>query len=157
MVCPSLLHLLIRSSLSQNATPIWLEHWCLAITNKLISGMPFHLKHASENGHQKAMIRTRYWCCNFGHFHFQWPSTIRTVDIYRYKKSHQNKPIHQLSVLLGPDTSRVLPLFHAFTGCDSPIQFFRTRKKTAWKIWKGFPDLTETLLSINNDPNSFSI
>ena len=73
------------------------------------------------------------------------------------QKSQQYIPIHQLSVLLGPDTSRVLPMLHAFAGCDSTSQFVGIGKKTAWKIRKDFPDLTKTLLAINNDPNSFSI
>ena len=72
-------------------------------------------------------------------------------------KSHQYIPIHLLSVLLGLDTCSALPLFHTFTRCDSTSQVFGIGKKTAWKVWKGFPELTETLLAINNDPNTFSI
>ena len=79
------------------------------------------------------------------------------MDIFRYKKRHQYIAINQLSLLLGPDTSRALPLFHAFTGCDSSSQSFSSGKKTAWKIWKGLPDLAETLMAINNDPGNFSI
>ena len=122
------------------------------------SRMLLHLKHASENGHQKAVIRTVDTDVVILAI-----STLNDLALselwisFGTKKSYQYIPIYQLSVLIGPDTSRALPPFHAFTGCDSTSQFFGIGKKTAWKVWKGFPELTKTLLAINNYPNSFPI
>ncbi len=48
-----------------------------------------------------------------------------------------------------------LPLFHAFTGCDTTSQLLGCGKKTAWAAWENMPEITETLLALMEDPNSF--
>ena len=50
-------------------------------------------------------------------------------------------PVHE--VVSGMDPSVVLPVFHAFTGCDTVSSFGGRGKKSAWKIWQVFPDVTE--------------
>jgi ABC-type transport system involved in cytochrome bd biosynthesis fused ATPase/permease subunit len=47
---------------------------------------------------------------------------------------------------LGPDKSRVLPLFHAFTGCDTVSAFGGKGKKSAWEAWNVYPNLTKAFL-----------
>ena len=37
----------------------------------------------------------------------------------------------------------VLPVFHAFTGCDTVSSFGGRENKTAWKICEVYPDVTE--------------
>ena len=45
-------------------------------------------------------------------------------------------PVHDISLSLCPDKSQALPMFHAYTGCDT-ISSFNTRgKKTASVTWK---------------------
>ena len=49
---------------------------------------------------------------------------------------------HEISASLGPDKSKALPVFHAYTGCDT-VSFFNTRgKKTAWQTWKACEEVT---------------
>ena len=54
-------------------------------------------------------------------------------------------PIHEVISGMNPRNCAVLPVFHAFTGCDTVSSFGGRGKKTAWKIWQVFPDLTEAL------------
>ena len=63
-------------------------------------------------------------------------------------------PIHEISHILGPERSTVLPLFHAFTGCDT-VSFFSTKgKKSAYDTWADYPDLTDALLSLCKNPEA---
>ena len=34
-----------------------------------------------------------------------------------------------------------VPMFHAFTGCDTVSAFCGRGKKTAWNIWKVYPEV----------------
>lgn len=55
---------------------------------------------------------------------------------------------------IDPRTSAALPVFHAFTGCDTVSRFEGRGKKTAWKVWEVFPDVTEAFehfLLVEND------
>ena len=43
-------------------------------------------------------------------------------------------PAHKITVGVGPLMCKVLPAFHALTGCDLTSALSRVRKKKAWKI-----------------------
>ena len=45
-----------------------------------------------------------------------------------------------------------MPLFHAFTGCDTVSSFNGVGKKKAWESWKVLPSLTTTLLRLSSSP-----
>lgn len=46
---------------------------------------------------------------------------------------------------------RIAAIFwYVLTGCDSVSQFLERDKSSAWKTWKVFPEVTETLLSYPN-------
>lgn len=51
--------------------------------------------------------------------------------------------VHEIAHTLGPRKSAVLPVFHAFTGCDTTSAFSGRGKKTAWDIWSVYPEVTE--------------
>ena len=40
---------------------------------------------------------------------------------------------------------KTLAVFHAFTGSDTVSAFEGRGKKTAWNVWKVFPDVTKAL------------
>ena len=42
---------------------------------------------------------------------------------------------HQMANALGPECSVDLPMFHAFTGCDTVLFFNGRGKKTSWETW----------------------
>ena len=44
-----------------------------------------------------------------------------------------------------------------FAGCDTTSSFRGIGKKTAWAAWQGYPDVTETLLTISDDPTLLTL
>ena len=67
-------------------------------------------------------------------------------------KNFRYIPAHEIASFLGPDKSRALPVFHAYTGCDT-VSLFNTRgKKTAWETWKAFEEVTATFLALSCRP-----
>ena len=58
-------------------------------------------------------------------------------------------PVHDISLPLGPDKSQALPVFHAYTGCDTVSSFNTQGKKTAWDIWKVFEEVTTIFLALS--------
>ena len=72
-------------------------------------------------------------------------------------KSYRDIPIHNICVQLGPSNSLALPLFHALTGCDTTTHFLGCGKKTAWQAWTCYPDLTETLIDLTQDPTLLTL
>ena len=64
--------------------------------------------------------------------------------------------VHSIALSLGAVKSKVLPMFHAYTGCDT-VSFFANRgKKTAWDIWKTFDNPTEAFHSVIVDPDTIT-
>lgn len=61
-------------------------------------------------------------------------------------------PTHNIASDLGDEMSCTLPLFHAFTGCDTVSAFASIGKKTAWGIWKTFPKVTAAFQTLAAGP-----
>ena len=64
-------------------------------------------------------------------------------------KNYRYLSAHDMCTVLGPEKSRSLPLFHAFTGCDTVSAFAGKGKKSAWESWNVFPELTDALRAIH--------
>ena len=60
--------------------------------------------------------------------------------------------IHDLATCMGPERSTALLFFHAFTGCDTVSCFLGHGKKTAWEVWKSFPEVTDTFVQLSKEP-----
>ena len=58
-------------------------------------------------------------------------------------------PAHEIAAFLGPDKSQALPMFHAYTGCDTVSSFNTRGKKIAWDTWKAFDELTPALVDLS--------
>ena len=43
------------------------------------------------------------------------------------------------------------------TGCNKTSSFLGIGKKTAWAAWQGYPDLTEALLTLSDDPTLLTL
>lgn len=54
--------------------------------------------------------------------------------------------VHEIAASLGPNKARALPMFHAFTGCDTVSCFLGKGKKTAWQTWLQYDDVTSAFL-----------
>ena len=64
---------------------------------------------------------------------------------------------HEIAKALGPDGCVALPMFHAFTGCDT-VSFFGGRgKKTAWDTWKAYKDVTPAFCALVARPATQTI
>ncbi|KAK3915707.1 Tripartite motif-containing protein 5 [Frankliniella fusca] len=50
----------------------------------------------------------------------------------------------------GPEKSRAIPAFHAFTGCDNVEGFYGIGKKTAWNALDLQPDALPALLDLSD-------
>ena len=55
-----------------------------------------------------------------------------------------------------PAKCLTLPVFHAFTGCDTVSAFAGRGKKTAWETWKSFPEVTDALQELLAMPSEVS-
>ena len=58
---------------------------------------------------------------------------------------------HEMARGLGPDRSIALPMFHAFTSCDTVSAFCGRGKKTAWEI---FDDVTRIFRALAITPDA---
>ena len=67
-------------------------------------------------------------------------------------KSFRNIPVHEIARSLGPSKSIALPMFHAYTGCDTVSSFATKGKKTAWTTWMNYEDATLTFLALSAGP-----
>ena len=61
-------------------------------------------------------------------------------------------PFHEIALSLGPQKSQALPIFHAYTGCDTVSSFSTRSKKSAWETWKVFDEVTATFLALSTGP-----
>ena len=65
-------------------------------------------------------------------------------------------PVHDVAQQLGNEKARALPMFHAFTGCDSVSSFAGRGKKTAFETWKAFSAVTPVFSALFTDPTTFN-
>ena len=66
-------------------------------------------------------------------------------------------PVHEVVAAMDPRVCATLHVFHAFTGCDTTSSFGGRGKKTAWSMWKVFPEVTaafEVLLLMQDTVSS---
>ena len=61
-------------------------------------------------------------------------------------------PVHEIAKSLGPDKSQALPIFHAYTGCDTVSSFHTKSKKSARDTWKAFAEVTATFPALSTEP-----
>ncbi len=67
-------------------------------------------------------------------------------------KNFRYIPAHEIAASLGPDKSLALPIFHAYTGCDTVSAFSTKGKKTAWDTGRAFNEVTTTFLALSTGP-----
>ena len=120
--------------------------------------MMLHLHHAAAQVHQKAYMRTvdsDVVVLAINIFHELGLSELWVG--FGTGKLYKDIPVHHISQMLGPQQCQVLPLFHAITGCDLVSAMFGIGKKTAWNAWTAYPEVTNTLIAITQDPSSLTL
>ena len=118
-----------------------------------------HLSDAALAGHTKACIRTvdsDIVVLAIGFFHEIGTLTQLWIGFGK-GKHYREIPIHEICNRLGRDVCRALPLFHALSGCDTTSQLLGIGKKTAWDRWTCMPEITQVLLSVLDNPESFTL
>ena len=60
--------------------------------------------------------------------------------------------VHEIARSFGPEKLLALPVFHAFTGCDTVSSFARIGKKSAWKIWEKNSDIAREFFAVCDGP-----
>ena len=56
-------------------------------------------------------------------------------------------PAHEISASVGPTKSIGLPMFYAYTGCDTVSAFATIGKRTAWNTWMAFDNVSMVFTS----------
>ena len=69
-------------------------------------------------------------------------------------KHHRYIAAHTIAATLGPTKAPTLAVFHAFTGSDTTFFFACIGKRTAWKTWDVFPDVTDAFSLLADAPSS---
>jgi len=120
--------------------------------------MLLHLKDAVQNGYSKVSIRTvdtdvvvlAITSANRLNISELWVA-------FGAGKSFRFIAAHDIAKALGPDRCVALPMFHAFTGCDTVSSFGGRGKKTAWDTWATYGDVTPAFCALGTMPDPCSI
>ena len=70
-------------------------------------------------------------------------------------KHYRLIPAHKTCAAIGLDKCLALPMFHAFTGCDTDSCFSGRGKRTAWDTWNMYPETTGQIASLMKKPQSW--
>ena len=63
--------------------------------------------------------------------------------------------IHELMATMDPRYCHNLPIFHAFTGCDT-VSFSGRGKKTVWATWRASLEVTDAFIELERMPSAVS-
>ena len=89
-----------------------------------------HLKHAAQQGHTKAYIRTVDTDVVVSAIHFRHHTELQELWIgFGKGKTYIDIPIYNVCQSLSLQDCQALPFFHAFTGCDVTSSMFGIGKK----------------------------
>ena len=73
------------------------------------------------------------------------------------RKHYKDIPIHNVCEGLGAQRCEALPFLHAFTGTDITSFLRNVGKKTAFKVCELHPELTYTLIKLQNKPSELTL
>ena len=122
--------------------------------------MMLHLHHAVMSGHKKAFLRTVDSDIVILSVHFFTAfQDLGLTELwigFGSGKTYTDIPIHEVSLQLGPNNCKALPFFHAFTGCDTTSSMLGIGKKSAWNAWMNFPEVTETMVTLTENPQELT-
>ena len=86
---------------------------------------------------------------------FQLQSTFPKVEIwvaFGTGRVFRHLHVNQICQNLGEPMCQAIPLYHAFTGCDTTSQFYGKAKKTSWEAWKAYSQDTEEFQAVMISP-----
>ena len=74
------------------------------------------------------------------------------MDCFGVGKDFALYSINAIYEEIGANTAQALPVFHAFSGCDTTSSFHGKGKRSVWEAWKSFPEVTSAFLFIAENP-----
>ena len=66
-------------------------------------------------------------------------------------KNFQHLSFNAIHESLGKSKARTLPMFHAFSGCDTTSSFQGRGKKRALEAWNAYPELSQTFQDVSSN------
>ena len=70
------------------------------------------------------------------------------------RKNLRFLPVHEIASSLGREKLKALPMFDSITGCDTVSSFSGKGKKTAWKTWLLYHEVTNAFNLLSDRPES---
>ena len=124
-----------------------------------------HLKNASKEGHTKAYVRTVDTDVVILTIRFFQQLGLEELWVgFGTGPTYKDIPVHELSktILVTSHRSQTIQIqsllfFHAFTGSDVTSAFKGIGKKSAWKVWQCYPEVTDTFDELTKHPRSLTI
>lgn len=116
-----------------------------------------HILHALEHGERTVLMRTvdtDVVVILVGTFH-NLAAVQPLLNIWVAFGTGKNYRFYSINAIcssLGEPQSRELPVFHAFSGCDTTSAFNGKGKKSAWQAWQAFEDVTGTFVYLASHP-----
>ena len=102
-----------------------------------------HVKHASENGMKKILVRTVDTDVVVLAIALERKLELDELWVaFGIGKHMRYLPIHKIASSLTEQQCEGLPFFHALTGCDTVSFFSGKGKKTVFQAWKCYPKAT---------------
>ena len=119
--------------------------------------MVVHVQHALQQGARSVIVRTvdtDVIVILAGVFHdllvIQPLADIWVA--FGMGKKYRFYHINHICKSLGEPRSQALPMFHAYSGCDTTSAFNGKGKKSAWRAWQAYDDVTETFVHLAKSP-----
>ena len=116
-----------------------------------------HLLHALEHGLRTIKVRTAdsdVIAILVGAF-FDLISAQPSADIWVAFGTGKNFRFYSINTIcssIGEPRARALPVFHAWSGCDTTSAFRGRGKKSAWQAWKAYEEVTQTFTFLAAHP-----
>ena len=91
-----------------------------------------------------------------GKFHYLTP-LCEQVNIWVAFDTGKNFAYYHINAIcqdLGYERSIALPVFHSFIRCDTTSTFYGKGKKSAWKAWNCYTDVTQAFTDIALHPHA---
>jgi hypothetical protein len=116
-----------------------------------------HLLHALKHGATIIQIRTvdtDVITILIGKYHYL-TTILPNIDIWVAFGMGRNFCFYHINKLcssLGKPKCQALPVFHAYTGCDTVSAFNGKGKKSTWQAWSACPEVTDTFVYLAGNP-----
>jgi len=117
----------------------------------------FHVDNGVQLGCRKILIRTVD--TDVVVLAVAYQQHIKATELwvaFGTRKHFRYIPAHAIASNLGDQKCTALPVFHAITGCDTTSCFSGKGKKTAWETWNASPAVSESFLSLVDQPETIS-